>query len=126
MELSQPGRCGFDGVEFAWTLERRGGVRRSKPRAGEEWFDAGQVGSKIRLRHWQPGDRFQPIGMKQAVKLQDLFTNAKIPAAHRRVLVVAESEAGELFWVEELRIGERFKLGRQTRVRLKWNWRRKA
>ncbi|MBI5773652.1 MAG: tRNA lysidine(34) synthetase TilS [Verrucomicrobia bacterium] len=88
----------------------------------QEFFDADKVGVRICLRHWQPGDRFQPIGMKQPVKLQDLFTNLKVPrvARHRRWLAVAES--GAIFWMEGLRMGEQFKLDKTTRRRLKWQW----
>src|SRR5262249_32478101 len=70
-----------------------------------EFFDADKIGGEIVLRHWRPGDRLQPIGFKSAVKLQDLFVNAKIPAARRRELVLAVTAAGEIFWVEGLRIG---------------------
>jgi tRNA(Ile)-lysidine synthase len=76
------------------------------------------------LRHWQPGDRFQPIGMFAAVKLQDWFTNQKILRARRRQLIVATTAAGEIFWVEDQRIGERFKLTAATQRRLNWHWRR--
>jgi tRNA(Ile)-lysidine synthase len=93
--------------------------------AGAEWFDADKVGSAVVLRHWQPGDRFQPIGMGHTVKLQDLFTNLKIPADQRRRLVVAANSVGEIWWVEGLRIAERFKLSRGTRRRLWWRWQRK-
>jgi tRNA(Ile)-lysidine synthase len=74
------------------------------------------------LRHWRPGDRFQPIGMAGGVKLQDLFTNRKIPRAERHRLVVATTAAGELFWVEGLRMAERFKLDKSTARRLQWCW----
>ncbi len=72
------------------------------------------------LRHWRAGDRFQPIGLKSAVKLQDLFVNAKVPAALRRDLVVAVASDGAIFWVEGLRIGEKCKLTPQTRQVLVW------
>ena len=87
-----------------------------------EFFDADKVGGKIILRHWRAGDRFQPIGLKSAAKLQDLFVNAKIPAARRRELVLAATADGEIFWVEGLRIGERFKLTPQTTRKLVWKW----
>ena len=92
---------------------------RVKP-AGEEWFDAETIGRQVVLRYWRPGDRFQPIGLRQRAKLQDLFVNAKIPAARRRSLLVAATATGELFWVEGLRIGEIFKITAQTRRRLVW------
>jgi tRNA(Ile)-lysidine synthase len=78
----------------------------------------------VALRHWRPGDRFQPIGMPRSVKLQNLFTNARVPRRRRHELIVAESAAGEIFWVEGLRLGERFKLDKNTRRQLKWRWKR--
>jgi len=91
---------------------------------GCEYFDAAKVGLRITLRHWRNGDRFQPIGMPQEVKLQDWFTNLKIPRARRLELIVAATETGQVFWIEGLRIGERFKLDKETRRRLKWQWQR--
>ncbi|MEY2410126.1 MAG: tRNA(Ile)-lysidine synthase [Verrucomicrobiota bacterium] len=121
--LSDEGRCVFDGTEFHWSRQRvKGAFRLPPPRVGQEWFDAEKIGSQIRLRHWKPGDRFQPIGMTAGVKLQDLFTNARIDAARRRKLVVGETGDGRIFWVEGLRMGELFKLSEGTRFRLKWNW----
>lgn len=125
VDLSATDGCDFQGVNFTWTCgQAPQPFRRPAPRTGAESFDAAKVGPAIRLRHWRPGDRFQPIGMNRPVKLQDLFTNAKIAAARRRSLVVAEAASGEIFWVESLRIGELFKLGPATRARLRWRWRR--
>jgi hypothetical protein len=58
------------------------------------------------------------------VKLQDFFTNQKIPRDLRRQLLVASTAQGEVFWVEGTRISERFKLTRQTIRRLQWRWER--
>ena len=110
VKITQSGRIKFGGAEIGWRLMKSGNVRKSFQTGSREFFDADKIGSPIRLRHWQPGDRFQPIGMKSAVKLQDLFTNAKIPRAKRHGLVVAEAADGRIFWVEGLRIGEGFKL----------------
>ncbi|MGV3773358.1 MAG: tRNA lysidine(34) synthetase TilS [Verrucomicrobiales bacterium] len=84
-----------------------------------EYFDAGNVGASFTLRYWRPGDRYQPIGMDQLVKLQDLFTNAKIDRAARRHLLVAEAANGEIFWVERLRISEKFKVAASSSTLLK-------
>ena len=87
-----------------------------------EYFDADRVGSVVVLRHWRAGDRFRPIGMSAPVKLQDLFVNQKVSRAQRHQLVVATTGAGEVFWVEGLRLGDCFKLDNRTVHRLKWRW----
>ncbi len=118
------GNTEFGGVRLDWRLETVAGLVRPPAQTDYEFFDADRVGGKITLRHWRPGDRFQPIGMDRAVKLQDLFTNRKIPRARRRELAVAVAEDGEIFWVEQMRLGEQCKLTPQTRRRLIWRWRR--
>ena len=95
---------------------------RRAPRT--EFFDQDRVGARIVLRHWLAGDRFQPIGLACEVKLQDWFTNQKIPRECRHELVIATTAAGEIFWVEGLRIGERFKVTPDTRSILQWRWNR--
>lgn len=112
------GGCRFGSVRVDWSLRRR--FRRINFSAGQEMFDAASIGGTIILRHWQPGDRFQPIGMKRPVKLQNLFTNARVPTAERRRRVIATTAGGEIFWVEGLRIGERFKLTSATETCLVW------
>jgi tRNA(Ile)-lysidine synthase len=123
IKLGGAGGASFDGVKFNWSFGD--GSRGLSPRQiRQEFFDAEKIGGKIILRYWRAGDRFQPIGLKSAAKLQDLFTNAKIPRALRNGLIVAEAAGGEIFWVEGLRISENFKLVPATRRRLVWNWRK--
>ncbi|MGA2801384.1 MAG: tRNA lysidine(34) synthetase TilS [Verrucomicrobiota bacterium] len=118
------GEVGFDGLRIRWHLNT--GRRFSLPggQKAREFFDADKVGNEITLRHWRAGDRFQPMGFKLAAKLQDLFTNAKIPRAQRHDLIVAETAGGEIFWVEGLRMAENFKLTPRTRRRFIWRWHR--
>ncbi len=122
---SKRGTVAFDGVEVRWRIGPRVAPQRPRPVKSHERFDADKVGPRIVLRHWRSGDRFQPSGLGQPVKLQDLFTNAKIPAAERRRRLVAEAADGRLFWVEGLRIAEPFKLSGSTRVELGWRWQRR-
>jgi len=125
VKVSKAGSARFGSRNICWKVETEKGTFLPKRTASLsvpriEVFDAEQVGREVVLRHWRPGDRFQPIGMKSAVKLQDLFVNAKIPAKRRRELVVATTSADEIFWVESLRIGEKFKLSPKTKRRLIW------
>src|SRR5262249_29304001 len=107
IEANKPGAAVFEGVKFRWQFnaQPRGQSRfvRAAKKSGAELFDAGKLGDEIVLRHWRAGDRFQPIGLKTPVKLQDLFTNQKIPRERRHQLVVAET-GGRIFWVEGMRI----------------------
>ncbi len=115
----------FDGVTIRWRVRRSTGThRRRRSMPGLECFDADKVGTDVLLRHWQPGDRFQPIGMRHSVKLQDLFVNAKVPHPERHSRIVAEAMSGIIFWVEGLRIGEAFKRGADTLRALDWAWHR--
>jgi tRNA(Ile)-lysidine synthase len=116
------GEAAFNRRRVRWDSGPLTIFRRPQSLAGQEIFDAEKVGSPIILRHWRPGDRFQPIGMAHAVKLQDLFTNKGVPRGKRHELLVATTVKNEVFWVEGLRISERFKLTRDTRRRLIWRW----
>jgi tRNA(Ile)-lysidine synthase len=127
LEVNLAGRAGgasFDGVKFSWRFDAAKNFQRPGKKIGCEFFDAEKVGCKMVLRHWRAGDRFQPIGLKSAAKLQDLFTNQKIPHERRRKLIVATAATGKIFWVEGLRISENFKLMRETKQRLVWRWRK--
>jgi tRNA(Ile)-lysidine synthase len=118
------GEIEFQGVKFGWRVTSRKPTSRLRTGSKCEWFDADLVGSPILLRHWQPGDRFEPIGLRRKVKLQDIFTNQKVPRDRRRELILATSHLGEIFWIEDLRISERFKLTRRTKRYLQWTWER--
>ncbi len=116
------GESVFEDQKIRWRILDGQPNALPKARAGCEWFDADKVGTRVVLRHWRPGDRFQPIGMAAEVKLQDLFVNLKVASSRRRRLVVAATAEGQIWWVEGLRISERFKLDKNTTRRLKWQW----
>jgi tRNA(Ile)-lysidine synthase len=120
--VGRTGEAAFEGRQLRWRVIAQLGAR-FRAELGREQFDADKVGRQVVLRHWQPGDRFQPIGLSSGVKLQDWFTNQKIPRPERRNLLVAATVAGEVFWIENQRIGERFKLSLATKRRLIWTWR---
>lgn len=113
----------FSGRGFQWKFDDSPAPAPSMARSGNgEEFDASKVGTRICLRHWRPGDRYQPIGMSAPLRLQDWFTNRKVARADRHQRVVATAQNEQIFWVEGERIDERFKLDNETTRRLKWNW----
>ena len=72
----------------------------------------------LTARSWKPGDRMIPTGMTGSKKLQDVFTDLKIPAAQRHLYpVVADyGGTGAIFAVVGLRASEN-----TARVFREWN-----
>jgi tRNA(Ile)-lysidine synthase len=119
------GKLDFGGARIQWRIRKIGsGKSLLVKRRGQECFDADKAGTEIILRHWRAGDRFQPVGMEKPVKLQDLFVNQKVPRTERHRLLLATTAKGEIFWVENMRISERFKLSKATKRCLQWRWQR--
>jgi tRNA(Ile)-lysidine synthase len=121
---SRTGMASFEGLKLRWKIEPKAGAELPKPQSGQELFDADCVGQQVELRHWLPGDRFQPIGMNSAIKIQDFFTNQKVPRHKRHELLLAATAGGEVFWIEGMRIADRFKLTPHSIRRLHWAWER--
>jgi len=115
-------RTAFGDLEFHYRINKCGLKPKSNQLPVQEQFDADRVGKAIVLRHWHRGDRFRPIGMSQKIKLQDLFTNAKVPALEKRARAIACTASGEIFWVQGLRIGEMAKIQPETTRFLEWRW----
>ena len=63
------------------------------------------VSHSLTLRNRVNGDRFQPLGMKQRVKLQDFFVGAGVPERWRDRVPIVESDEG-IVWVAGYRLAE--------------------
>ena len=95
----------------AWNLiiERGTGWKRDAGRGigelpAEASFDARKTGdSPIEVRTCLPGDRIQPLGMEGTRKLQDIFTDQKIPRAQRKRIPVVVCR-GDIIWLPGYRI----------------------
>jgi len=81
-------------------------------------LDFEEVGRELVVRSRQDGDRFYPLGMKGAKKIQDFFVDLKIPIEERDTIPIVES-AGRIIWVAGHRIDERAKVNRGTKKAVK-------
>jgi tRNA(Ile)-lysidine synthase len=79
------------------------------------YLDASTIGEALTMRVWQPGDRFRPLGMRGEKKLQDYFSDAKVPRELRGRLPLVFS-AEHLIWVAGLRIDDRVRLTPTTQA----------
>jgi tRNA(Ile)-lysidine synthase len=81
-------------------------------------LDADRFTAQLRVRSWQPGDAFQPAGMRgRTKKLQDYFSDIKLPrqARHRVPLIVAPEG---ILWVVGHRTDHRFSASAEAKRRL--------
>ncbi|ROL57457.1 tRNA lysidine(34) synthetase TilS [Bacteroidetes/Chlorobi group bacterium Naka2016] len=78
-----------------------------------EFFDFDKIGNEIVIRSWEEGDRFIPLGMKNAKKLSDFFIDEKVPLYKKEDVPIFVTN-GEIFWVGGIRISERFKVTKRT------------
>jgi tRNA(Ile)-lysidine synthase len=96
----------FQPLEPSWKIstERGTGWKKDHGRGvgilpAEASFDAAKVGDAvIEVRRFEPGDRMQPLGMEGSRKLQDIFTDQKIPRAQRAAVPVVVCR-GEIIWI---------------------------
>jgi tRNA(Ile)-lysidine synthase len=91
----------------------------------EASFDAGRVGdAPIEVRSYQPGDRMQPLGGEGTRKLQDIFTDRKVPREQRKGIPVVLCR-GEIIWLPGYRIAREWAVrgtdGKSVHVRIEQN-----
>ena len=84
-------------------------------------LDAEICSGDLTVRKRREGDRFMPLGMKTEMKLQDFFTNAKVPVWLRDRVPIVEGVNG-ILWVAGLRISDWAKVTSATEqiLRLKF------
>jgi len=99
----EPGRC-------LVRVRRLSGnrIRLDRGNPTREVLGPALLDAPLSLRGWQPGDRFQPLGLAGEKKLQDFFVDAKVPreARGRIPLLIA---GGQVAWVIGHRISEAFR-----------------
>jgi len=77
-------------------------------------IDLEKLSFPLLLRHWLPGDSFQPLGMNGIKKISDYLIDTKVslPEKDRTWLLTSDNK---IVWVIGQRIDERFKVRLETR-----------
>jgi len=57
---------------------------------------------RLRVRLWEPGDAYRPMGRESVVKLKELFIDRKIPRKERGKVPIITDESGNVVWVPGL------------------------
>lgn len=106
-EVAVPG-----GVLRLKKLEQKPATFPASPQ--EALLDAASIQFPVVLRRWKAGDYFHPLGMKgKRKKLQDFFTDLKIPVFEKEKVWILEV-SGQIAWVVGHRIDEKFKMREES------------
>jgi tRNA(Ile)-lysidine synthase len=81
-------------------------------------LDMEKLDFPLLIRKWQPGDYFQPLGMKGFKKISDFLIDEKIPV-HQKENTWLLCSGQKVVWVMGHRIDNRFKISEGTRKVLK-------
>ncbi len=68
----------------------------------------------LRIRHWEKGDYFIPLGLKGKKKLSDFFIDRKINLLDKEKIWILQS-GNDIVWVVGYQIDERYKVSEETR-----------
>ena len=74
-------------------------------------LDKQALGDELTIRAWEPGDRFQPLGMAGLKKLQDFFTDTQVPRSWRHRIPLLVTQRG-IAWIAGHRIADWAKVNR--------------
>jgi tRNA(Ile)-lysidine synthase len=83
-----------------------------------EYISADKIKKSFILRKWKNGDRFFPLGMKNAKKVSDFLNEQKIESFKKKEHLVLIN-SGNIVWVVGLRIDDRYKITDRTKKVLK-------
>ncbi len=82
-------------------------------KGNEAFLDYDKIDFPVRIVYWKKGDRFFPLGMEEEKKLQDFFTDLKIPK-HSRGLIPVFKDKEKIIWIAGHRIDQRVRITENT------------
>ncbi len=101
----------FEAPQLAYAGLVGAELERAEMRA---YLDADAARGPLSVRTWRPGDRFRPLGLAAEKKLQDYFSDAKVPRPLRSRLPLVFGR-DHLLWVAGQRIDDRARITPDTR-----------
>lgn len=119
LPIPAPGVYDFPSFRLVLALRDRlsvaPGVSARPPSENIAWMDARLIDWPMSVRNWKPGDRFKPLGCPGTRKLQDFFTDAKIPQSSRREIPILW-DRGKICWIVRHRLDDRVKVTPETEL----------
>lgn len=76
--------------------------------------DHDKIQFPLSVRFWKNGDRFQPLGLKQEIKLSDFFINRKIELHRKKSIPLVTDKKGNIIWIYGIEISDTIKISKET------------
>jgi tRNA(Ile)-lysidine synthase len=107
--LSVPGELIWSGTDQRLQVQQQARIEVRAPLGADRILvDADRVSPPLTVRNWLPGDRFYPSGMGgHSKKVQDFFTDLKIPIAFRSRIPLVVAPEG-ILWIVGYRQDDRW------------------
>ncbi len=84
------------------------------------FIDEDKLKFPLKIRTWKEGDKFKPIGLNGFKKLSDFFINLKLSKFEKEEVLILENGNGEIIWIMNFRIDDRYKVLPTTKKILKF------
>ncbi len=116
---------GFENAEFSLKIDK---VRKKDIKFNdnpyEEYIDKSKITKSLKIRHWEEGDTFIPLGMYGRMKVSDFLTNEKVALIDKSKVMVMVS-GDEIVWIIGYRVSDKFKVDNLTREAYKLDFQNK-
>lgn len=96
------------------SIDRTNGYTYSIPAEHTYVLDKGKLEFPLKIRYWEKGDYFYPLGMKGRKKISDFLTDKKVSRPDKEKTCVLLS-GEEIICLVGHRIDERFKVTEKTK-----------
>ncbi len=90
-------------------------TKYQKADVSEAYFDYDRLSFPLRLRKWQDGDYFFPLGMKGKKKLSDYFKDEKMRLSEKEKIWLICDSRNNIIWVAGKRMDNRYKITDKTK-----------
>lgn len=76
----------------------------------------------LKIRNWEQGDSFKPLGMKGMKKVSDFFIHKKIPLLEKKQVPLLINGDGNIIWIAGYRLDDRFKITSKIKKIIKFEF----
>ncbi|MDR3554241.1 MAG: tRNA lysidine(34) synthetase TilS [Syntrophobacteraceae bacterium] len=114
LEVNAAGNYVFGGFSFEVGFGDAKGAFGPHSDSNRILMDRRKLKWPLHVRFRRPGDRFHPLGMHGTKKLQDFFTDCRIPRQERQAIPLL-CDCEKICWVAGMRLDDRVKVDSDTK-----------